>query len=672
MAKSRIEIDFELIPQDGTVLNILNSLSTTSLDESFQLIRTGNGESTIGNTAADSAFEYVNALTLDYNSGGLYTISRIDTLVTIEAVQDNVVFSVSSNTTGGRVTTVITNETVAPAFSIDAVTFSEADSDPCNYVKVNVTTSELAPTVNTPSPIINNTLNPYSFDWLRETGIIIDCETATESASASVNLPALLSVGSTTVTIIGTPTGATITTTHTSTFLLNLEYSIDGSTIWQTSNTFQGIALGSHTVNVRDQLGCSISIPFEVVSFEPDISVTTPFAYVAKENSIRYKVNQVWDNCTIYKTEKNTLSCEELVENAYPFAHKFQTCDLITTQFLSNLETLEANVINEDGTKDSLAITQRSNNLDIKDKRDARYYQLDDNQTGVYFLSGDFYDYDTGIATGESYELNGTLPNYGAKGNYIFLDGIGWYEIVNIEYDDDKEVDVLVIDYAYTGVESDIIVSSNYNLENFEIYEFDVDMATYANSTIQVEILMTDTDFDSINYLSEEISIQERWYDTLELRWYNPVDTLIYYSTGIRGKARVDFELFQAGNESDLEIHKTDTTVIMIDSESYETMTLELSSVPTGIKRQLTKVGLHKQFYINNVQYVSNSVPESEPINFTNQHVLRFNLTKTGDIFNSEFDGGVFSSGFDGDGNVIEGGDLSGLLKINNGYLKIN
>ena len=63
MAKSRIEIDFELIPQDGTVLNIVNSLSATSLDESFQLIRTGNGESTIGNTAADSAFRYVDALT---------------------------------------------------------------------------------------------------------------------------------------------------------------------------------------------------------------------------------------------------------------------------------------------------------------------------------------------------------------------------------------------------------------------------------------------------------------------------------------------------------------------------------------------------------------------------------------------------------------------------------
>ena len=636
MAFSKIVVTFNDVPQLDT-LSIRNSLSSTDLFETFKLERFQNFQTTIGIDTIESAFNYKTALELDYNTGGLYTIEQASNTVTITATQDGVVFTEITNTSSGRITTSITNESPAPTFTIDSVVFSQSDTDACGKVKATVTTSELATKITSPVSVDPNANNPFELDVLRASTVTISCETATLSATEDVLTPAKLSVAETSVNVVNTPTGGNITITHNSTYLLNLEYSLN-DVDWQTSNAFTGLTEGNYTIYVRDQFGCKISTSFAISIFTPDISVTTPFVHVGKELSIRYKKDEVWDNCNIYRTEENTLSCEEYVEHAYPYYHKFQTCDMIVTQFLSNYESLSANVIKEDGTKDAMMIVQRSQNLGATDKRDARYYKIETGKTGVYYTTGKIYDYTTGNWDGETtYELYGDLPNYGAIGNYIYLDSIGWYEIIDIIYDDDKDADVLVIEYTYEGAEDDIIVSSLYNRKNYEVYEFSTDMSNYDGEEIQIEILMLDSSFENRNFKSEKILVQEVWNDTLELKWFNPTDTFIYYSTGLINKARVDFQSFLASTDSELDIHKTDTTTILISSESYETMTLESDYVTTGIKRQLDLAFIHKELYINGVKYVLNSSPESEPIKFTNQHILTYNLTKTGNVFNSEY-----------------------------------
>jgi hypothetical protein len=666
MAKSKIVITFNSIPAIGTKLWINNDLSATVLKETFDDIRTFNGVTLIGANVDECAFNYLTALNLDYNSGGLYIITVLNNVVTIEAVQDGVTFTETNNTTSGAVTTVDENEPATPELTIDDITFSEADTNPCDNIKVTVTTSELATKVTSPLLIDPNNDNPFSFDWVRQVIIDIICKTATLNANQTIATPEILSVGTTQINIVNTPTGGDVTVTHDLNVLLELEYSLDGI-LWQSgfnANKFTGLVEDSYTMYVRDQFGCEITIPFEITVFTPDISVTDAFNYLAKEMSIRFKRNQVWDFCNIYRIEENTLSCEEKVENAYKIVQKFQTCDIITTQFLSNYDTLEANVIKEDLSRDVLTISKKSNNIGTKDKRDATYYNAENNQTGIYYTSGDTYNYDTGFPNG-TYALNGALPNYGAIGNFILLDGEGWFEIVNIIYSEEFNADVLIINFVYTGIPTQIIVSSEYNQKNYEVYEFDIDMSSYENQEIQVELLLSDAVFDDYNYLSEKIEVAERWNDTLEFIWYNTTDTWVFYSTGIKNKARVYFQTFEPGNDSELDIHKTDITTIMINSESYETMNLILGSfadISTGIKRQLTLASIHKEFYIDKEQFVSNSEPETEPIKFTNQSVLTFSLTKTGKVFNSEWNG---------QGNAIESLELVGLIEYDNtNYLK--
>lgn len=660
MAFSKIEITFVSIPQVGDNLVIGDTLAVKDIDEGFVVLRAGHFQTTIGDSINNSAFHYQDAVSLDYNSGGLYTITQLANVVTIEATQDGTVFSEDLNNSSGRITVVITNETATGELTIDTVTFSEADSDPCNNVKVNVTTSELATIITSPVSVNPNTDNPFDFDWVREVSILIECETATLNASLGVSLPAILSVANMTLTLVNSPTGATLTVTHTSTFGLTLEYSLDNFATTQSENTFTGLAEGSYIVYVRDQLGCSIQKDFFVSIFSPDISVREAFTFLGKEMSFRFKRNQVWDDCTIQRNEHNTLSCEEKVNFAYPYYQKFQTCDVITTQFLSNYETLEANIIQEDGTKIPLNIVKRSNFLDVKDSRDATYYDAGDGKTGVYFTTGDTYDYDTGVVNG-TYALNGKLPVWGAIGNYIFLDGIGWFQIEEIIFNDDVDADVLIFTYLYTGIPTVIKVSSNYNIKNYEVYEFVTDFVAYEGETLQVDILQTDNSFGTYNYLSEQMIIKQKWEDTVEMIWYNPTDTFIFYSTGIQNKARLDFDDFGAGDDSSLDLHKTPRTSILISADSYENSILSISEVSTGIKRQLTKAVLHKELFIDNIQYVSNAPPEPEPMPFSNMYGMKFNLTKTGDVYNSEFDGTE-----NGLGSV----EVVGLVKSSGSFLK--
>jgi hypothetical protein len=71
--------------------------------------------------------------------------------------------------------------------------------------------------------------------------------------------------------------------------------------------------------------------------------------------------------------------------------------------------------------------------------------------------------------------------------------------IQDIIYDDAKSADVIVIANVFSGIDTNVIVSSVYNDFNYEVYEFTIDMVNYLNQTIQVKIENTDSRFET-NY----------------------------------------------------------------------------------------------------------------------------------------------------------------------------
>lgn len=663
MAKSKIVLTFQSNPFSGEVIDISNSLIPTSLSEIFVLLRTGPGRSEVGINTSITAANYVQAVEADYNTTNLYIITVLTNEVTIEATQSNVVFA-ALNGTFGKVVIDITNEVEAIPFTIDAVTFLAPTTNPvCSHVKVQVATSDLATKVTSPLLIDPNTFNPFFFEWVRGDEISIICESASaEQDTEVVTTPQALSASNVTVDILDAPSGATVTAVVSDVDGLQLEYSLD-DIAFQNSNTFSGILPGNYTVYVRDQFTCKVTKAFVVDDFTPNVDVTVPFFSLSKAMSIRFKRDLVWGNCSDYKNDENTLSCENNVLLPYGTMQQFQICDTdVTIQFKSNFDTREVNVIKEDGTKDNKIITKFSSNIGRKSKLDSTYYDINGTQAGVYFTSGDTYDYDTDIQNG-TYALNGALPDFGIIGNSIFLDGIGWFEIMDIIFDASINADVLVINYNAAGIPTIIIASSIYNIENLEVYEFSVDMSLYEDQIIQVEILNTDAVFDDIRELSEKIEVAERFEDTIEMRYWNPTNTDVFYSTGIQNLIRVNFETFVPGIDPTVDKLNTDTNTILLNARMYETKTLVFSPVPFAIMFQITEALLHKELYLDEVKFVISDNPEVEPFGNTNLVTITAVLTKDGNVYNSEVDG---------EGTEIESiAPIIGLLTDDNTYIKL-
>ena len=361
---------------------------------------------------------------------------------------------------------------------------------------------------------------------------------------------------------------------------LNLQYSLDGST-WQTSNVFNGLLVGNYVLHVKDQLGCSFVKNFEVNEF----GIYTPYFYISKSNSIRFANRITWGDAANYKNDENTLGAEVEVQLAYSGCQNFKSANVITTQFKSNYDNNIVKIIKEDLSEVVVPVVKMTNNIGVKDKRDAIKYNLGNGKTGVYFLSGNIYDYVTNAVL-DSFALNGSLPEWAIVGNYIQIN-TAWFFIEEIFYDEAKEADVVVFTNNYTGIDAAAVVGSIYNDFNYEVYEFTIDMVNYLNQTIQVKIENTDTKFEPITYLSEKIDVAVNFDKNVEIYYWNDDNTDIFYATGIRHLINCELTKQEGVSEEESEAYKTDTTAILLKSQLYELDKFIFEPVSKEIWRKL-------------------------------------------------------------------------------------
>ena len=574
----------------------------------------------------------------------------------------------------------------------------------CRYVNISVTTSEqvdsyVLGTDNTP---VNVSTNPfYIDDVLRDTtfklfviadssinlvpkyttrvgedGGVIEASncllaefpnTITTEASVKFRTPDRLVNDNVTSTYVNSPSGATITILVSDSELLVLKYSLDG-TNFQLSNVFSGILQGDYNIYIKDQLGCSVDTAITIPSFEEGgVGERFPYSDLpSKSNSIRFAKYLDWGNCSNYKNDENTLSWQlPFTENACEYNQLFQDCDIITTQIKSNYKNIIVTVIDENEVETNISVTQKSNYIDLKDSREARVYNLANLgvQTGMYFTSGSTYDYYTGDVTG-SYSLNGNLPAWGVIGNYVFYDS-AWFQISNIIYDDSKSAYVLVLDVNYIGAEQSLRVNSLYNLEDYNIYEFNIDMSDFADKKIQVNITQTDDNvsFPTEVYLSEVLDIAETQEGTLSIEYYNDNNTDIFYATGIKNKVRIPIEYFAGGYSDNVESERTDSNTYLINSEGYENDLIAFKLMPKQIMRKVIQALSHKFVFLNEVQYVKEESPEITPLIGSNLYRVNAQMTKSNAVYTAQGKNETFSLG---------AFEVPSLLEIETeGYLKI-
>lgn len=668
MAYSKITIDFVRIPLEFEYLIIYESSLFLNLQERFNTTRTGSYRVQIPATSVDgyagyiSAF-YKQAFDLDFNASGLFTVTSTNGVlnsglgqVVIEATYPGAVFSESLNTCGATVT--IENEPAVPEIHITDVTFSEATTNKCQNVKVNVDTDILAVKVLSPIVINPNTDNPFSFDFLRGQTINVLVEDSNgKQSSQSITTPSVLASANFTVTSNNSPNGATATITNTGLSGLELEYSLD-NVEWQDSNVFTGLTAGDFTLYVRDQLGCSTSLPFNINEF----NINSPYFLYSKANSIRMAERVTYDYITTFPNDENTLSCEAKVLLPYKEVQEWQSDDVITTQIRSNYDSNVVKTIDSNNIEVTIPIYKKSNNIGIKDKRDAIKYNLGGGKTGIFFNAGNIYDYDTNVITG-SYVLNGGVPEWARIGNYIQID-LAWFEIEQIIYDEVRTVDVLVISNVYTGIEASIIAASIYNRENFEVYEYIINMIDYLNNDFRVKLDCTSDNFEPISMLSEQINVQTERSDLYSIKYWNDTNTDINYSTGIKHLIRVPLTRLAGKYDDETENYKTDTTAILLSSELYEIDEMVFEPNTKEIWRKINIALSHENVEGNGVEYAKNASFTSEgPLEQTNLYVLTADMVKKGNVYNSKSN--------DSFGYTDEPIDIPNLLESDSGYIEI-
>ena len=119
---------------------------------------------------------------------------------------------------------------------------------------------------------------------------------------------------------------------------------------------------------------------------------------------------------------------------------------------------------------------------------------------------------------------------------------------------------------------------------------------------------------------------------------------------------------YKYGYRSGLELKVADQIKEAKYPVNYETETLILERLSTSMMKKLTKAFLHKELYIDNVKYITNSSPENESIPNTNMYNLTVKLTKSGNVFNSEFVGSE---------NEITSVEVIGLLQSEDNYINL-
>jgi len=661
MAGNIITITFNEDLKEGSVLGLIgqysNGINTVSLNPAWTWdtlrnapykVTKGTPTDTIGER---TAINFVAAFNLDMNGTGQHQVSRALNVVTIISNYGNVSgytwesgYAFGPGPSGADVVFSFAFNNNNTPFLIESIEYLVPDdtAKKCTHVKVRVTTNINIKNVYSPVTATNVNAAVFNFEYLRGTtgNIILESTQAQPiTITQAFETPASIAPENHTINVNNSPNGATIIISNTNQNGLIFKYifvlpgDVPTDDEYSDGYLFTGLLPGNFWLYIKDQFGCVKYKPFTISEFGAG---QAPYFYISKSNSIRFANRITFGDAANYKNDENTLSCEVNVPLPYMEVQQFQTADIITTQFKSNYAVNTATVINEDiGAETDIPVLKKSNYMGVKDSRDAIKVDLGNNKTGIYFESGQTYDYDTGVPTG-NYALNGALPYWATFGTSFMIDN-AWFQVSEIYYDDVYGADIIVLEVPYGGAPVSIIVSTIYNIFNYEIYEFTIDMVNFINEDIRVRIDNEDSLFTDLQHLSEVISVKVRHAGTLDISYKNLTNNDVYYATGISHRIRQLFTKVGGLVDGESEMQRTDTTTRLSKVDLYESDEFTFEPVTKEIMRKIVMALSHEIVSIDSVQYVMNSLPEVEgPLEQSNLYVVKAKMTKTGGVYSNE------------------------------------
>lgn len=666
MANSRVLISFEDTTVEGDSISIYrrrygDTGIRVKMREVFAPVRTRNGlvelPPSADPTGEVSANNFLTAFNIDYNGSGLFTITYLPTgLVLIEFVEEGWEFTDLEIVTGTafRINGTITNDE-GSVFRLvtEEVT---ANINQCNFYDLEITATEPIKSLWVNGTILTEgTPNVYKeIDLIR--GVeqevkIIDVEDVYRDVGKYYY--DYLTPENITITSNKSTIGATVLVEVENTEGLSLEYSLDNVN-WSRINKFTGQENGTKTMYVRDQFLCLKSKEYTITDF----SASAPYFFVSEANSIGFKNQELTNSCTVPKNHLNTLNFQNERNLSACDYIKLQTCDKTTIQFKSNYENNLATLRNEDNPDSNISVLKKSTNLNNFKSLDGLYYKYSEGKTGIYFENGNEYD-ENELKIG-TYTLNGDLPDFAIKGEYITIKDVGTFKIEFVTFDDNIKKRVIVINYEYSGSIESEIISSIYDLLDFEVYEFTIDWSLLTDGIYDILIEVEDAEKGKLEYLSENIDLAEEHPNTLAIESYNDNNRDIFYKYGIKHFTRIPFIDLYSVPKDETEININDVNSKVVLSTVHFIDRIIFQEMPEYLMNKTT-IHLSLEYVkINGIEYVKDNSVKTEKLKFSGLYSFEADMLRAGESYtNRETDDSEFGS--------IE---ISAIINTGNGFLK--
>ena len=623
---SKIIINFNSPATAGDILRIQDS-NTPSTVIDIQFATGSNSLPVTGFISKD--IDFVAALiNNNYNATGRYLVSANYSAQKIEIVDaiGNSTFSEVQNNTLGNLTTTSENEPVAEIIGIESIVLSENSSNPCGLFDMTITTNVQADEIT--SPVVQGvTTNPFTITGVSRDSVdnvLISVNNGNSRDSDSVYAPVTNSAAFKT-DVVNTPTGGSVTVSllNGNTADFDYQYSLDDATYYN-SNSFSGLSNGNYTVYIKDSLGCSTSLDFEITEFIPNFFDRKAFFEVSEQNSLICVNKENTDGITVFKNPTNTLSFqEETGINRRSFKQLFEKKDgIITQQFKSNYTDTSVKMFNCSGGYVEILTEKKTSNFDITDVRDVSLKgvnYLGSSFVGVQYKTGNTYDPVTLTQDG-SYNLGVSTPDFMNVNDYIQIEGAGWYQIVNVDYYDG--IETLVLNSSVNGFPISMNVTvkgtSVYDILPYEIYEFSIDMNTLSGD-YYITYSATDSNYEDVEKISEWFNVSENQFSTYLLQYYNSENNETNYSTGIINKIRIPYEMKLTYLPNDTQdVYLTDTNAVNIESTYRDLYSLECRPVPLGMVRKIGLAVSNDRLFVNGLSLLKNTELEVERIGVSN------------------------------------------------------
>ena len=531
---------------------------TINVLETWVNTRQTNGQITVlsGTGGIGSAANFYDAYKLDYIHGPNDVNIAVGT-VTIDA-PSGATFQNVVNNTGGKVSITVDNITdTPPEFSVNSVVVSQSDTDPNNKVKITTTLSEDADHYKLPGqPEVTVNTDVVVIDFPRD--LLFHCRFADLPPGSLgiryIQYPYSIRDGSyptipgefitipflieSKFTIIITPTinGGNVDISYVDLVGLDIEYSLDDIN-WDTLSVFTGQPAGDYTLYIRDQYGAKISIDYSVTA----IGLADPFAYISPANSISFIREEVVDNQNVFPNYTNQFDCNDLGFMNSAGSVLFTNNDNVKIQLKSNYSAIDVTLRKEGAADTIIPINQLTGNLGRYSDYDGVIYQHSSGRLGVYFENGNIYDQGNNIIG--THDLSGNVPDFAVRGNIVTVGALGGYEVFDVFFDRDIQKTIILFDSQYSGGIVNGRIKSVWNSLPYEVYDFDIDWSAHGNGLYDVVVTFTDDNYDELNMVSENITIDDEHEDTLAIFYSNKQDSNkdIFYKYDITHIARVPY-----------------------------------------------------------------------------------------------------------------------------------